>query len=113
MKTKQDIKIFITRDIPATGIDLLKKEGFSVKVWPHDRPIPSDELIKEGKEATAVICLSTDKIDETFLQECKHLDIVSQFAAGFDNINVAVATNLGIPLGYAPGAMSDATADIA
>ena len=112
-KNKEEIKIFITRDIPALGIDLLKKEGFTVWAWPHDKPIPSAELIKEGKKANAVLCLSTDPIDEFFLQECKHLDIVSQFAAGYDNIDVAVATRLGIPLGYAPGAMSNATADIA
>jgi glyoxylate reductase len=107
------IKVFVTRVIPNTGIDLLKNAGFDVKIWPHDRPIPADELIREGKLANAVICLSTDKIDENFLNECRHLDIISQFAAGFDNINVPVATGLGIPLGYAPGAMSDATADIA
>jgi glyoxylate reductase len=109
----QEIKVFVTRIIPDTGIDLLKKEGFSVTIWPHDRPIPSADLIAEGKKANAVLCISTDKIDETFFTECKHLNIVSQFAAGFDNINVAAATRMGIPLGYAPGAMSDATADIA
>lgn len=112
-KNTTPIKIFITRMIPATGIDLLQKEGFTVSVWPHDRPIPPDELIKEGKKANAVLCISTDRIDEVFLNECKHLDIISQFAAGYDNINVTEATRLKIPLGYAPGAMSDATADIA
>ena len=112
-RDSKEIKVFITRDIPSIGIDLLKKEGFIVSVWPHDRPIPGDELIKEGKKADAVLCISTDKIDAGFLNECKHLDIISQFAAGYDNIDVAEATKLGIPLGYAPGAMSNATADIA
>lgn len=99
--------------IPSVGTDLLKKEGFIVSVWPHDRPIPPDELIKEGMKANAVLCISTDKIDDIFLNECKHLDIISQFAAGYDNINVTEATKLHIPIGYAPGAMSNATADIA
>ena len=63
---KKEIKVFITRDIPSIGIDLLKKEGFIISIWPHDRPIPSDELIKGGKEADAVLCISTDKIDATF-----------------------------------------------
>ena len=112
-KDSKGIKVFVTRDIPSIGIDLLKKEGFTISIWEHDRPIPANELIKEGKEANAVLCISTDKIDGDFLNGCKHLDIISQFAAGYDNINVAEATRLGIPLGYAPGAMSDATADIA
>lgn len=113
IKNFQEKKIFITRDIPSIGIDLLKKEGFQVSVWPHDRPIPAEELIKEGKRANAIICLGTDKINKEFLDECKHLDIVSLLAVGYDNIDVTHATKLGIPVGYAPGAMSDATADIA
>jgi len=39
--------------------------------------------------------------------------MISQFAVGYDNIDVPLATKLGIPIGYAPGAMNDATADIA
>ena len=112
-KNVQELKVFITRDIPAVGIDLLTKEGFQVSVWPDDRPIPAAELIKGAKEANAVICLGTDRINKDFLHECRHLDIISLLAVGYDNIDVKEATNLGIPLGYAPGAMSNATADIA
>jgi glyoxylate reductase len=109
----QEIKVFITRDIPAIGIELLKNEGFCVSVWPHDWPMKPNELIEEGKKANAFITLSTDIISPDFLTECKHLAIISQFAAGYDNIDIAQATRLGIPIGYSPGAMSDATADIA
>ena len=72
-----------------------------------------DELIEEGRKANAMITLNTDIISADFLTECKHLDIISQFAAGYDNIDIAEATSMGIPIGYSPGAMSDATADIA
>src|SRR4029077_1667662 len=64
-------------------------------------------------KANALICLGTDKINAEFLEECKHLEIISLLAVGYDNIDVAKANQLGIPLGYAPGAMSAATADIA
>jgi glyoxylate reductase len=109
----QEIKVFITRDIPSIGIELLKKEGFSLSIWPHDRPMKPDELIEEGKKANAILTLSTDPVSTSFLNKCKHLDIISQFAAGYDNIDITEATKLGIPVGYAPGAMSDATADVA
>ena len=112
-KKPHEVKVFITREIPATGIELLKKEGFDLTVWPHDRPMKPDELIEEGRKVNAFITLSTDLVDTNFLNECRHLDIISQFAAGFDNINIAEATRLGIPIGNAPGAMSDATADVA
>lgn len=112
-KNIHEIKIFITRDIPAIGIELLKKAGFKVSVWPHDRPMAAHELIEEGKKANALITITTDAINSYFLNECRNLGIISQFGAGVDNIDIAEATRLGIPLGNAPGAMSNATADIA
>src|SRR5688572_8899369 len=112
-KNPTEIHVFITRGIPSIGIDLLKKEGFRVSIWPHDRPIPSDDLIREATKANAVISLYTDKLDSNFLNECRHLEIISQFAVGYDNIDIAEANRHGIMLGYTPGAMSDATADIA
>src|SRR6266498_4033586 len=112
-KKLHEIKVFVTRAIPEPGIELLKREGFDVSVWSDDRPMNPNELIEEGKKANAMLTLLTDLIDKNFLNECKHLDIISQFAVGYDNIDIAEATELGIPIGYAPGAMSDATADIA
>ena len=112
-KNPSEIKVFVTREIQATGIDLLKSEGFNVSVWPQDRVMSPDELIEEGKKANAMLTLLTDQIDANFLNHCRHLDVISQFAVGYDNINIAEATRLGIPVGYAPGAMSDATADVA
>lgn len=112
-KDPSQVTVFVTREIPSVGINLLREAGFRVDCWPEDRPIPPGELIASAKKANAVLCISTDPINEEFLRNCSHLDIISQFAAGYDNIAVDVATGLGIPLGYAPGAMSDATADIA
>ncbi|HEV8284341.1 MAG TPA: D-glycerate dehydrogenase [Chitinophagaceae bacterium] len=113
IKNPSEIKIFITRDIPVIGIELLKKEGFNVSVWPNETPMKPNELIEEGKKANAMLTVLTDSIDKAFLNECSHLDVISQFAVGYDNIDIAEATRLGIPVGYAPGAMSDATADVA
>jgi len=113
IKDPQKVNVFITRDLPGKGIELLRKEGFNVSVWPHDNPMSPVELIEEGKKANAIITLLTDVIDANFLNACRHLDIISQFAVGYDNINIPEATKLGIGIGYTPGAMSDATADTA
>lgn len=106
-------KIFVSRIFPALAVDLLKDAGFSVTAWSEDRPPTQDELIEKAKAHHAVYIAATEKIDKKFLNECSHLDIISQFAVGYDNIDVAEATRLGIPVGFTPGAMSDATADIA
>lgn len=106
-------KIFVTRVIPSAGIDLLKDSGYDVDVWREDRPVPKEDFIVAAKKADAVICLSSDKIDAVFLNACSHLEIISQFAAGYDNIDIPAATALGIAIGNTPGAMSNATADVA
>ena len=113
IKDPQKVKVFVTRDLPGVGIELLKNEGFNLSVWPHDRPMNPGELIEEGRKVNAILTLLTDVIDADFLNACAHLDIISQFAVGYDNINIPEATKLGIAVGYTPGAMSDATADTA
>lgn len=84
-----------------------------MNTWNEDRPMTRDELIEKAKAHDALCITSTEKIDKNFLNECSHLDIISQYAVGYDNIDIAEATRLGIPVGFTPGAMSDATADIA
>jgi glyoxylate reductase len=108
-----DIKIFVSSVLPAIGIDMLRKENFNVITWNNDYPVPKDILIKNAKDCNALLCTLTAKIDEHFLNECKHLEMISQFGVGYDNINVAEATRFGIPVGNTPGVLTDATADIA
>lgn len=109
----QPLRVFVSREIPTLGIDLLRHQGFSVKVWHEDRPMTQEELIQEAKQADILLSLGENKIDSYFLNECKHLKMISQFAVGYDNINIPEATALGIPVGNTPGVLADATADIA
>ncbi|WP_022666251.1 2-hydroxyacid dehydrogenase [Desulfospira joergensenii] len=105
--------ILITRQYPDIGIDLLKDQGFHLKFWPMERPMTPEELVEHAQDCDAVLCTLTEKIDKTFLDRSSHLDMISQFAVGFDNIDVDHATRLGIPVGYTPDVMTEATTDIA
>ena len=106
-------KILVTRLYPEAGISLLEKENFDLTLWEKERPMTPEELLGLAKTHDAVLCTLTDRIDKAFLNECRHLEIISQFAVGYDNIDIAAATDLGIPVGFTPDAMSEATADIA
>ena len=108
-----DIKVFVSSVLPQIGIDMLRKENFNVITWNDDSPIPRDVLIKNAKQCNALLCTLTAKIDAEFLDECSHLEIISQFGVGYDNINITEATKHGIPVGNTPGVLTDATADIA
>ncbi|EMS81721.1 2-hydroxyacid dehydrogenase [Desulfotignum phosphitoxidans] len=106
-------KILITRKYPAAGMDLLKKEPFQLTFWEKDRPMTPAELAAQAKNHDALLCTLTDRIDQPFLARCSHLEIISQFAVGYDNIDIPEATRKKIPVGFTPDAMSEATADIA
>jgi glyoxylate reductase len=107
------MKIFISRDIPIIGIELLRKEGHDVTVYQVDRPLTQPELMENAKQHDALLCMFSDKIDKVFLNECKHLKVISQYAVGYDNIDIAEATRLRIPVGNTPDVLSAATADVA
>ena len=111
-KNMGDIKVFVSSVLPQIGIDMLRKESFNVITWNNNNPIPQETLIKNAKQCNALLCTLTAKIDANFLNECSHLEIISQFGVGYDNINIAEATKLGIPVGNTPGVLTDATADI-
>lgn len=107
------MKVLVSLNIPETGIEMLRRANMEVTVWTDDLPMTPGKLIELSKQHDALLCTGADAIDKQFLTECSHLKIISQFAAGYDNIDVAEAQRLGIPIGYAPNAMSSATADVA
>jgi glyoxylate reductase len=112
-KKAEEIKVMVSRIYPEIGIKLMRKEGFKVTVWKEDRPMTQQELIEAARVNDALLCTMTEKIDKYFLNECKHLDVISQFAVGFDNIDINEATRLGIAVGFTPDVLSEATADVA
>ena len=107
------MKVFISRDIPAVGVDLLRQVGHDVTVWQVDRPMTPEELTEHSLQHDALLCMFSDSIDKVFLNACKHLKVITQFAVGFDNIDVEEATRLKIPIGNTPDVLSNATADVA
>jgi glyoxylate reductase len=113
MFSPKEKKVFVTRDIPEAGIELLRKEGFIVTVNDRGRPLSSQELLTEAKTHDALITLSGDQITADFLHACSHLDIIAQYAVGYNNIDLTAASEIGIPISNTPDVLSDATADIA
>jgi glyoxylate reductase len=107
------MKVLVSLNIPEAGIELLKQAGLEVQVWRQPRPMTTDELVEKCQGVQALLATGSNKIDRDFLQRCSHLEVISQFGAGYDNIDVEAASAQGIIVGNAPNAMSDATADIA
>ncbi|MBD3281987.1 D-glycerate dehydrogenase, partial [Candidatus Uhrbacteria bacterium] len=97
------MKIFVTRKIHESGINLLKKAGHKVTVYPKDEIIPRSKLLKNIKGCDAILSLLTDKIDaEVFKTAGPKLKIVANFAVGFDNIDLKAAKKYGVIITNTP-----------
>jgi glyoxylate reductase len=106
-------KVLIARIIPSIAEELLTQAGFEVLVWKGDRAMSKDELIAHALQVDVLLSLGSNKLDRAFFETCKHLEIVSQFAVGFDNIDIAAATDFKVPVCNTPDVLSEATADVA
>ncbi len=106
------MKIFITREIPKPGIDVLKKEC-TIEMNPHDRVLSKEEIIKGVKGKDGLLCLLTDPIDKDVIAAEPNLKMIASYAVGYDNIDVAAATELGIPVSNTPGVLTQTTAELA
>ena len=103
-------KVFITRRIHPDALELIAAET-DMDVWPDEYP-PAPEMLKEKIRAVSgVLTNIMDRIDADTLAGATNLKVVSQMAAGTDNVDVAAATKQGIPVGYTPGVLSVSTAD--
>lgn len=90
-------KVFITRQIPQTGLELLKKAGHEVEVYPKNREIPRAELLQKIKDRDAVLTLLSEKVDAEFFDAAgPQLRVVSNYAVGFDNFDLNEAKKRGI-----------------
>jgi len=106
-------KVLITRVIPSLAQESLIKAGFDVTVWEGNLPMTQSQLIERAKSMDALLSLGSNKLDKHFFNECGHLEVIAQYAVGFDNIDVKEATSKGIPVGNTPYVLNEATADVA
>ena len=95
------MKILVTRKIPGDLEPL--KNGNELIISEFDRPLTPEELIEKAKGVDAVLSLLTDKIDGEVMDAIgPQLKVVSNYAVGFDNINISDATDRGIVVTNTP-----------
>jgi glyoxylate reductase len=105
-------RVYVTRQLPGTGLDGLR-DICDLHVWPGELPPPRETLLQEVAEAEGLIPLLNDRIDASVMDAAPKLRIISNYAVGYDNIDVAAATARGIPVGNTPGVLTETTAELA
>ncbi|MBS7655420.1 D-glycerate dehydrogenase [Candidatus Bathyarchaeota archaeon] len=104
--------VFVTREIPSNGLELLKK-FCEVKVWKGKLSPSKHELINNVKEAYGLLCMLNDRVDSEVIDSALNLRVISSMSVGFDHIDVQKATKKGIYVTNTPEVLTEATADLA
>jgi glyoxylate reductase len=105
-------RVFVSRIIPEAGLEPIRREC-DAEIWPDLLPPPAEVLQQKTAPCEGLVSLLTDRIDAAFLDAAPRLRVVSNYAVGFNNIDIAAATARGVAVGNTPGVLTDATADMA
>lgn len=106
--------IALTRPIPGPGPDMLAESAHTIRANEDDRALSKDELHQLVAGCAGVLTQLHDPIDAALFDAAGDaLKVVSQFAVGYNNIDVDEATRRGILVCNTPGVLTEATADIA
>ena len=106
-------RVFVSRVIPEDGLRPVV-EACNARIWENDLPPPREELLRAVEGCDGVLTLLTDRVDDEFLDRAgPQLRVVSNYAVGFDNVDVAACTRRGVAVGHTPGVLTETTADLA
>lgn len=104
-------RIFVSRELPGPAVQRLE-EYAEVQVWPLKTPPSPGELMKAADGAVGLAVMLPDRVDATLLDAAPSVRIVSNLAVGYDNIDVAAATERGVVVTNTPGVLFEAVADL-
>ncbi|MCA9137083.1 MAG: D-glycerate dehydrogenase [Planctomycetales bacterium] len=105
-------KIFLTRRLPLASMQRLEAES-QLSYGDLDRALSRKEIIEGIRDVDGLLCLLTDQIDAEVMDANPNLKVVSNYAVGFNNIDVQAATQRNIAVTNTPGVLTDCTADMA
>lgn len=106
------MRIAVTRKIPEEGLNLIRATA-ELALWDHDLPPSQQELRQLAAGADGLLTLLTDRVDAALLHDLPSVRVVSNFAVGFDNIDVPACTAAGVAVCTTPDVLTETTADFA
>lgn len=104
--------MYVTGRLPAAGIDVLRGR-VDLTVEPGPQPPPPERVAAELADADGVIAMLTTRIGAELIAAAPRLRVISNFAVGVDNIDVAAASRAGIVVTNTPDVLTETTADLA
>ncbi len=106
-------RVYVTRQIPAPGMAIVTAAADATAWEREDVPPPRDVLVREVASIDGLLSLLTDPIDAALMDAAPNLKVISNFAVGYDNIDIAAATARGIVVTNTPEVLTETVADFA
>jgi glyoxylate reductase len=104
-------RCFVTRSLPGPALDRLRAEH-EVEVWPERLPPAYEELSARAAGVEGLLTLLTDRVDAALIEHCPRLRVISNYAVGYDNVDIDAAVARSIAVGNTPDVLTEATADL-
>jgi glyoxylate reductase len=104
-------RVFVTRSVATEALDIIRAVA-DTEVWPDELPPSYDVLREKACNVDAMLTMLSDRIDAYLMDAAPNLRVISNYAVGFDNIDVGEATRRGIIVGNTPGVLTETTADL-
>jgi len=105
-------KVLVTRRVPGPALEELCSRC-EVTVNPNDRDLDPAELDSLSRGCQGILSMLNDRIDREFIAGHPALRVVSNYAVGYNNIDLTAAREHGIVVTHTPGVLTEATADLA
>lgn len=111
------LRVVVTKQLPGTHWqDVLTSAGARIEVAPGTEILPKARILELiGDRCDGVIGQLTEPWDAELFNALKTAGgrAYSNYAVGYNNVDVAAATACGIPVGNTPGVLTETTAELA
>ena len=104
-------KVLITAQVPRIGLKELE-EKFEI-IYPDGFQFTIEELKHYIKDASAVMPVFILPFPGEVIKAAADLKVIANFGVGFNNIDIATATSMGVAVCNTPKAVTEPTAEMA
>ena len=105
--------VFVTRKLPP-AVEARVARDYEARLNPDDRIYTADELVARAANADAMLICTSEKITANLVARLpQRLKVISTFSVGYEHLDLAACRARGIVAANIPGAMTEATANIA
>lgn len=105
-------RIYITRRLPEEAVEPLRDQ-YDVRMWKHEgESVPREVLLEEASSAHALWTMLSDTIEREVFERATHLEVVSNLAVGYNNIDLNAAKENGVIVTNTPDVLTETTADL-